>query len=85
MDIGSSPEEQRKNNPSEQQVIHPTPRLISLKFSVKWKNSVRKSIDQWETALGLAEACCDKFSETVTSVDDIEEKGNEALSLLLRR
>jgi hypothetical protein len=56
-----------------------------LKLSVKGKNSGRKSTDQWETALGLAEACCAKFSETVTSVDDIEEKGNEALSILLRR
>jgi len=44
-----------------------------------------KLIDQLEAALMLAESCCAKFKEPVASLQDIEEKGNEALALLTKR
>jgi len=51
-----------------------------------WKNTGgRKSTDQWKSALALAEECCVKFKEPSASPLDIEEKANEALSLLTKR
>jgi hypothetical protein len=45
----------------------------------------RKSIDQWEAALALAESCCVKFEEPVASHQDIEDRANKALGLLTQR
>lgn len=51
-----------------------------------WKKSGgRKSTGEWESALALAEECCTKFKEPPASLLDIEEKANEALSLLTKR
>ncbi|KIM71992.1 hypothetical protein PILCRDRAFT_16541 [Piloderma croceum F 1598] len=51
----------------------------------EWKNTRgRKSTDQWESALALAEDCCAKFNEPPASLLDIEGKANEELSLLTK-
>jgi hypothetical protein len=39
----------------------------------------------WEAALAYAQACCEKFKELVTGVEDIEKNGNDALALLIQR
>jgi len=48
------------------------------------KTGGRKSTDQWEAALGLAERCVDLFNEPVFSLHDIEANGNRALELLTK-
>ena len=45
----------------------------------------RKSTDCWEIALQLAQECCDKFNESVETVDDIERNSTVALELLAKR
>ena len=49
------------------------------------RNGGRKSTDNWESALRYAQACCEKFNEPVTSIEDIEKNGNDALTLLFHR
>jgi len=71
--IGSSPEEMRKGKPSS-----------GLELTGKGRNGGRKSTDNWETALEFAQACCETFSEPVTSLEDIEKNGNDALTLLVQ-
>src|SRR5262245_61665791 len=66
---GSSPEEMRKEKPSSGRKV----------------KCFRKSTDMWEAALALAQACCEKFDEPVTNVEEIERNGNDALALLTQR
>jgi len=47
--------------------------------------SGHKSIDQRETALGLAKCCVGKFKEPVASFQAIEERANHELELLIKR
>jgi len=44
----------------------------------------RKSTSEWESALFWAERCCAMFERPVTSLQDIEETGNDALKLLTK-
>ncbi|KAF8238935.1 hypothetical protein L208DRAFT_1386758 [Tricholoma matsutake] len=71
--IGSLPEEMRKGSSG---------RELPSKLTAKGRNGGRKSTDNWEAALRFAQACCEKFSEPVTSLEDIEKNGNDALTLL---
>ncbi|KIL59813.1 hypothetical protein M378DRAFT_84610 [Amanita muscaria Koide BX008] len=48
------------------------------------KTGSRKSTDQWEAALVLAERCVDKFNEPIVSIQDIEARANGALELLTK-
>jgi len=48
------------------------------------KPSGRKSTDQWEAALTLAQGCVEKFREPVATLRDIENRGNAALELLTK-
>ena len=45
-----------------------------------WKSTAR-----WEVALQFAQECCDKFNESVKTVDDIERNSTVALELLAKR
>lgn len=67
--IGSSPEEMWKGSSGRE-------------VTAKGRNGGCKSTDNWEAALRFAQACCEKFSEPVTSLEDIETNGNDALTLL---
>ncbi|KAM6493583.1 hypothetical protein JOM56_011717 [Amanita muscaria] len=49
------------------------------------KTGGRRSTDQWEAALVLAERCVDKFNEPIVSIQDIEARANGALELLTKR
>jgi len=68
---------------SQERAKHGKQNLSGLSSGRKNTGS-RKSTDQWESALALAEECCAKFKEPPASALDVEEKANEALSLLTK-
>jgi hypothetical protein len=45
----------------------------------------RPSTEGWEFALHIAEDCCQKFMEKVSTIEDMEIQSTEALELLTKR
>jgi len=82
--IKSIQEKEKHNDQTRQN--YPSPAWELSELPEKGKNAGGpKSTDLWEGALLWAEHCCAKFGEPVTSLQDIEDKTNDALELLVRR